>query len=242
MKEQRSCCSPDRITYLAALKACGYLAALETGRMIHEELHAEKLDCETKVVNPLVDFYGKCGSLVEAQQVFDEFPAGSRNLVTWNSLMAAYGNAGEVWRVLKLLETMIQHREEPDSVTFMVVLSACNHAGLVEQGQNLFEAMSSEFGIWPSIEHCCCVVDLLCRANRMEEAVMLVTERSSSFCSSSSAKLWMAILCACYKASSNVEFARIAFKAVELDEKVAVAYVIMASMEEMEELYVTPMF
>ncbi|XP_024534187.1 pentatricopeptide repeat-containing protein At2g33680-like [Selaginella moellendorffii] len=236
MKKQ-SCCSPDRVTYLAALKACGNLAALETGRMIHKELHAEKLDCETKVVNALVDFYGKCGSLVEAQQVFDEFPAGSRNLVTWNSLMAAYGNAGEVWRVLKLLETMIQHREEPDSVTFMVVLSACNHAGLVEQGQNLFEAMSSEFGIWPSIEHCCCVVDLLCRANRIEEAVMLVTERSSSFCSPSSAKLWMAILCACYKASSNVEFARIAFKAVvELDEKVAGAYVLMASMEEMEEL------
>ncbi|XP_024528831.1 pentatricopeptide repeat-containing protein At4g18520, chloroplastic-like [Selaginella moellendorffii] len=212
---------PSGRHYIAAIKACGGLAALEVGRKTHEEIREAGYEDDIMVTNSLIHFYGKCGAMASAQEVFDK--ARTKSLVTWNALIAGYTHQGDTAKTFELFEGMEKEKVLPNEITFLHVLNACTHAGLVEKGKEIFEAMREKFS--PAREHYTCMVDLLGRANHLEEALAMV--KSMPF--KPDPALWRAVLGACQK-WSNAKVGRIAFESLlELDEGDATAYVLLAN-------------
>ncbi|KAM3740444.1 hypothetical protein ACB098_08G099400 [Castanea mollissima] len=159
---------PDAISYASVLPACSQLAALEQGKDIHNHVIESKLETNEVVMGALLDMYAKCGAVDEALNIFHQLP--ERDVVSWTSMITAYGSHGQALEALKLFGEMQQSNAKPDIVTFLAVLSACSHAGLVDEGCHHFNKMTTEYGISPRIEHYSCLIDLLGRAGRLHEA------------------------------------------------------------------------
>ena len=159
---------PDAISYTSVLPACSQLAALEQGKDIHNHVIESKLENNEVVMGALLDMYAKCGAVDEALNIFHQLP--ERDVVSWTSMITAYGSHGQALEALKLFGEMQQSNAKPDIVTFLAVLSACSHAGLVDEGCHHFNKMITEYGISPRIEHYSCLIDLLGRAGRLHEA------------------------------------------------------------------------
>ncbi|KAJ0031232.1 hypothetical protein Pint_14023 [Pistacia integerrima] len=159
---------PDEFTFTSALAACAGLASIRHGRQIHGHLVRARLNQDVGVGNALVNMYAKCGSIGYAYKVFDQML--HRNLVSWNTIITAYGNHGLGEMALELFEQMKAVGVNPDSVTFIGLLMACNHAGLVEKGEFYFSSMEKIYRIVPDIEHFSCLIDLLGRAGKLQEA------------------------------------------------------------------------
>ncbi|WZY90365.1 hypothetical protein YC2023_047100 [Brassica napus] len=157
--------SPDAVTFSTVLSACGSVGALELGKRIETYALETGLQHNIYVATGLVDMYGKCGSIEEALRVFEAMPV--KNEATWNAMISAYAHHGQAEEALSLFDQM---SVPPSDVTFVGVLSACVHAGLVDQGRRYFHEMSSTFGLVPKIEHYTNVIDLLSRAGMLEEA------------------------------------------------------------------------
>ncbi|KAB1223813.1 hypothetical protein CJ030_MR2G012878 [Morella rubra] len=159
---------PDAITYASVLPACSHLAALEQGKEIHNYVIESKLETNEIVMGALLDMYAKCGAVDGAWNVFRRLP--ERDAVSWTSMITAYGSHGQALEALKLFGEMQQSSAEPDTVTFLSILSACSHAGLVDEGCYYFNQMITKYGIKPRIEHYSCLIDILGRAGRLCEA------------------------------------------------------------------------
>ncbi|CAN7061804.1 unnamed protein product [Brassica rapa subsp. trilocularis] len=157
--------SPDAVTFSTVLSACGSVGALELGKRIETYALETGLQHNIYVATGLVDMYGKCGSIEEALRVFEAMPV--KNEATWNAMISAYAHHGQAQGALSLFDRM---SVPPSDVTFVGVLSACVHAGLVDQGRRYFHEMSSTFGLVPKIEHYTNAIDLLSRAGMLEEA------------------------------------------------------------------------
>ncbi|XP_024517628.1 putative pentatricopeptide repeat-containing protein At3g13770, mitochondrial [Selaginella moellendorffii] len=166
-------CAPSAQTFAVLLKAAAKLGALQTGKILHAEISRYCcLDPELRT-NCLVDFYGKCGSMVNAQRVFDSTSSSDCSIVTWNSLLVGYSRQGDTTRVFALFEALDRVALRPNGVTFSALLAASSHAGLVDKGLEHFHSMLSSYGVSPDAQHCRCMVDVLGRANRLEEAVQM---------------------------------------------------------------------
>ena len=134
--------------------------------------------------------YSKCGDLGSAQKVFDEM--SERNVVSFSAMMGGYALYGRCREVFELFERMIFDGLEPDGPIFTAVLAACSHGGLVEKGKEYLEMMK-DFGLRVGLEHCTCMVDMLGRAGRLEEAGAIVEEMGVA----PDEVLWSALLAAC---------------------------------------------
>eukprot|EP00250_Pteridium_aquilinum_P017749 c23767_g2_i2 orf=883-2640(+) len=128
---------PDKVTFLAILKACGSEAAIGEGRFIHDEIIRRGLQSDVLVGSTLLDMYAKSGSLEEAQKVFDALPHPT--IVSWGAMIAGYAQHGRGEAALKLFESMLLSGTRPDKVTFMCTLKACGSAGAIEQGRFLHD-------------------------------------------------------------------------------------------------------
>ncbi|XP_019448479.1 PREDICTED: pentatricopeptide repeat-containing protein At5g27110 [Lupinus angustifolius] len=159
---------PDAITFTSVLTACSQLAALDKGKEIHKLIIEKRLEDNIVVMGALLDMYAKCGDVDEAFGVFKCLP--ERDLVSWTSMITAYGSHGRASEALELFVEMLQSNVKPDRVTFLAILSACGHAGLVDEGCYYFNEMINVFGIIPRVEHYSCLIDLLGRAGRLHEA------------------------------------------------------------------------
>ncbi|KAF9606135.1 hypothetical protein IFM89_023188 [Coptis chinensis] len=159
---------PDAVTFTSVLPACSQLAALEQGREIHYLVIENRLENNEIVMGALLDMYAKCGAMVEAHRVFDQLP--ERDFVSWTSMITAYGSHGQALEALEIFHKMEQSKAKPDRVTFLAVMSACSHGGLVDHGCHYFNVMTNKYGIKPTLEHYSCLVDLLGRAGRLSEA------------------------------------------------------------------------
>ncbi|XP_024524782.1 pentatricopeptide repeat-containing protein At3g49170, chloroplastic-like [Selaginella moellendorffii] len=218
--------SPSPQTYGALLKACGSVNALEAGEQIHAQI-VGLLDKNPILVTCLIDFYGKTGRMAAARKVFDQWISVTKHdIAAWNAVIAGYSLQGDALAVFEMLERMEEEDGlEPNGVTFVSVLSACSHAGLVEEARKYFAAMSNKHGISPGREHYVCMVDLLGRANRFGEAVNVI----ESMPMKPDAIIWKTLLGACRK-WKNVAVGEVAFESlVELDASSAAAYVLMAN-------------
>nr|XP_016435568.1 PREDICTED: pentatricopeptide repeat-containing protein At4g04370-like [Nicotiana tabacum] len=159
---------PDSITVVSLLQICASVGAYQQGKWIHNLVVRGYFEPCVKIGTGLVDMYCKCGDLDSARKCFDRIV--EHDLISWSTIIAGYGNHGKGETALELYSELVQSGLTPNSVIFLSVLSACSHNGLVDQGMSLFDSMERDFKIAPELEHCACIVDLLCRAGRVKDA------------------------------------------------------------------------
>ncbi|XP_024518856.1 pentatricopeptide repeat-containing protein At2g03380, mitochondrial-like [Selaginella moellendorffii] len=216
--------SSSPLTIVAALMASSGLASLDSGRKLHALACRDGFQSDAAVASSLIDFYGKCGSsMVVAHHVFDS--TTSPALPHWNALVSGYSRHGDPARVFELFRELQEEGLDPEAATFLPVLAACSHAGLVDRGTKIFEAMVASSSVAPGIAHYTCVIDMLGRDNRLREAVEMI----ESMPGRADAAVWTSVLAACKK-WKNVEVAKLAFgKIMEVEGKSASPYVLMAT-------------
>ncbi|KAE9591367.1 putative tetratricopeptide-like helical domain, DYW domain-containing protein [Lupinus albus] len=182
---------PDGFTMVSLLSACAELGALELGCRVHVYSFKVGLRENLHVNNSLLDFYAKCGSIREAQQVFNEM--GERNTISWTSLIVGLAINGFGEEALKFFKEMERQKIFPSEITFVGVLYACSHCGMLDEGFNYFRRMKKEYGIMPRIEHYGCMVDLLGRAGLVKQAYEYIQDMSLQ----PNAIIWRTLLGAC---------------------------------------------
>ncbi|KAL0351964.1 UNVERIFIED_CONTAM: Pentatricopeptide repeat-containing protein [Sesamum calycinum] len=190
---------PNGFTISCALVACARLGALRIGREIHSyALRNRYEEAMLFISNCLVDMYAKSGDVDAARVVFDNMM--EKNAVSWTSIMTGYGLHGRGEEALQIFNGMRTAGLPVDGVTFVVVLYACSHSGMVEQGINYFNNMKEDFGVVPEVEHYACMVDLLGRAGRLNEAMKLIKDMPMQ----PNPIVWVALLSGC-RLHGNVE-------------------------------------
>ena len=177
---------PDSATMVSALSACSSLGFLRRGKKIHRAIAEENLQLNLALKNALLDMYAKCGSMSDAIHLFDEM--SERNVISWSTMIAGYAINGDGTQALAMAERMREEGVEPNHVTHLAVLSACVHAGLVSHGRNYFSSIAK-----PTVEHFACMVDLLARSGKIDEAYSLVVDMPLE----PDAGVWGALLSAC---------------------------------------------
>ncbi|XP_073103525.1 pentatricopeptide repeat-containing protein At4g21065 isoform X1 [Elaeis guineensis] len=189
---KRSGFGPDEATLVLVLSACSELGALDFGKWVHSGISSSILNQSISVLNSLIDMYAKCGAIDRALRVFDYMK--ERNIVSWNSMILGLAMHGHADEALRLFDRMQKTEiEEPNDITFLGVLCACSHGGLVEEGQRFFDSMGRDYGITPTIKHYGCMVDLLGRAGLVKEAYELLRSMPME----GNAVVWRTLLGAC---------------------------------------------
>lgn len=215
---------PNKITFISILPACASQAALAEGKRLHALIADSGLESDVEVGNALISMYGKCGSLKNAEMMFDKM-LGWRDTVSWTAMIAAYSQHGQAKAALQLFHCMLQARVMPDDVTFVSILSACSHAGLIKDGCKWLVSMKRDYGITPIVDHYNCVIDLLGRVGRLEEAEDLLKRMPVKPTSVS----WMTLLSAC-KNLVDVERGERAARCVfQMDPKDSAPYVLLSN-------------
>ncbi|GFY88400.1 tetratricopeptide repeat (TPR)-like superfamily protein [Actinidia rufa] len=194
--EMGSWFEPDGYTLPSIVNACAGLGALSLGMWVHAYVLR---NCESDVADgvllnsSLVDMYCKCGSLEIAEQVFERMH--KRDIHSWNSMILGLAMHGQAEAALEYFTGMVDEGFVPNSVTFVGVLSACNHRGMVSEGREYFDIMIRDYKIEPVLEHYGCLVDLLARAGFIDEALDLV----STMPMKPDVVIWRSLLDACCK-------------------------------------------
>ncbi|KAF6134039.1 hypothetical protein GIB67_038330 [Kingdonia uniflora] len=163
---------PNEFTLVSLLIASTDLGSLRLGRWIHEFARKNGFQLGLFLGTALIDMYSKCGSLVDAQRVFVKME--NKSVATWNSMITSLGVHGRGEEALALFVQMEKAKMQPDAITFIGVLSACVHTGMVEEGCRYFRYMTHRYGIAPTVDHYGCMVALLTRAGMLGEAYELV--------------------------------------------------------------------
>ncbi|KAI8574274.1 hypothetical protein RHMOL_Rhmol01G0341600 [Rhododendron molle] len=178
---------------------------------------------EKSVANSIVDMYLKCGLVEEAERVFNEMP--ERNVVSWTVMITGYGKHGLGREAIRLFNEMQVEDVEPDGVTYLALLSACSHSGLVEESREYFSILRGDCRIKPQVEHYACMVDLLGRAGCLKEAKELIHNMPLK----PNIGIWQTLLSAC-RVHGEFEMGReVGDMLLELDGKNAVNYVMLSN-------------
>ncbi|KAJ7944255.1 Pentatricopeptide repeat-containing protein [Quillaja saponaria] len=161
---------PNVIALTIALAACSENSDLWTGKQIHCVAIRQGFTFDTQLCNVLLDMYAKCGKLLHARALFDGIC--NKDVISWTSMIDAYGSHGHGLESLVLFRKMREGVTGvlPNSVTFLAVLSACGHSGLVEQGRECLILVREKYGLEPGPEHYACFIDILGRAGKIDEA------------------------------------------------------------------------
>jgi pentatricopeptide repeat protein len=132
------------------------------------------------VVSALINMYSKCGELGTARKMFDDGMTSHRDLISWNGMVAAYAHHGCGTEAINLFNEMRESGFQPDDVTYVGLLSACSHAGLVEEGLKYFDELVRDRSIIVREDHYTCLVDLCVRAGRLKEAFDFIKRLGTS--------------------------------------------------------------
>ncbi|XXG46920.1 hypothetical protein AAC387_Pa02g1649 [Persea americana] len=163
---------PNERTVVCALSACAHRGMLHLGKWIHGYIRKNNIGPSSFISNALLDMYGKCGSLNEAWRLFNLI--SKRSLTSWNSMINCLALHGQSESAISLFKEMEIAGVAPDDVSFVGLLNACTHGGLVDEGCYFFKSMNQDYHIEPRIEHYGCVIDLLGRVGRFEEAMEVI--------------------------------------------------------------------
>ncbi|XP_030460152.1 pentatricopeptide repeat-containing protein At5g04780, mitochondrial-like [Syzygium oleosum] len=172
LEVQRRGLKPDPFVCSSLLNASANLSAYEQGKQAH--VHVLKFGFMSDVFagNSLVNMYAKCGSIDDAICAFDEIPL--RGIVSWSAMIGGFAQHGHGKEALQLFDQMLEDGVAPNHITLLSVLCACNHAGLVDKAERFFKSMEESFAIRHTQEHYACMIDILGRAGKLEEAVDLI--------------------------------------------------------------------
>ncbi|WOL10877.1 hypothetical protein Cni_G19636 [Canna indica] len=214
---------PDEITMLSVISACANLGALDQAKWVHIFVDNNGFYHVLSVRNALIDMYSKCGSLADARTIFDE--TDFKNVITWTSMITGFAMHGNGRSALALFDSMIAEGVKPNAVTFISLLYACSHAGLVEDGRKIFESMIQDYRIEPKHEHYGCMVDLLGRSRLLREALEFI--ESMPF--APNVVVWGSLLGAC-RTHGDIELGElVAKKLLEIDPDHDGAYVLLSN-------------
>eukprot|EP01018_Ginkgo_biloba_P006645 Gb_37102 [translate_table: standard] len=214
---------PNSVTMVSVLLACAHLGAPQQGKRIHDYIIRSGFESDVSVGTALIDMYAKCGNIEMARQWFDKMP--ERDVVSWSAMIAGYGIHGHGKDALKLFSQMQRTGMRPNDVTFVSVLSACSHTGLVDEGWQYFDCMSRDYGIKPKVKHYACMVDLLGRAGHLDEAQDIVKKMPLE----PDAGVWGALLGAC-RIHCNIELGEhVAEHLFDLEPENAGYYVLLSN-------------
>ncbi|XP_057815489.1 pentatricopeptide repeat-containing protein At2g13600 [Cryptomeria japonica] len=212
---------PNSATFASVLPACAKMGALEQGMEIHQKIIESGFLSEI-VATSLLDMYAKCGSIRKARELFNKMYQPS--LVSWNAMIAGYGMHGYSEDALQTFEQM-HSRSTPNPISLLCVLSACSHAGLVDDGCKYFNSMSEFYCITPTMDHYVCMVDLLSRSGYLVEALNFIFKMPVK----PDLAVWMSLLSAC-RSHKNIwlgEF--VASLLFQLDLQTSAPYVLLSN-------------
>ncbi|CAJ1940057.1 unnamed protein product [Sphenostylis stenocarpa] len=214
----------DHYTFSAVIRSCSDLATLQLGQQVHVLSLKVGFDTNNYVGSSLIFMYSKCGIIEDARKSFE---ATSKDYaIVWNSIIFGYAQHGQGNIALDLFYLMNERKVKPDHITFVAVLTACSHNGLVEEGYNFLESMESDFGIPQRKEHYACAIDLYGRAGHLEKAKALVETMSFE----PDAMVLKTLLGAC-RFCGDIELAsQVAKTLIELEPEDHCSYVILSEM------------
>ncbi|KAF2289721.1 hypothetical protein GH714_038236 [Hevea brasiliensis] len=214
--------SPDPITLVGVLSSCAHLGAHSVGREIEQQIKVCGFGSNPLLNNALLNMYARCGNLVKARDIFNGMPV--KSVVSYTAIIGGYGMHGQGEIATELFDDMIRTGIRPDGTAFVSVLSACSHAGLTDKGFDYYGMMQRKYGLQPGPEHYSCMVDLLGRAGKLNEARELI----ESMPAKPDGAVWGALLGAC-KIHKNVELAEVAFERVIEHEPTNIGYYVLLS-------------
>ncbi|CAM8958959.1 unnamed protein product [Rhodiola kirilowii] len=213
---------PSEATLVTAVSASADIAALPQGRELHGFSWRKGFEMNDKVNTALVDMYAKCGSVRVARNLFERLLV--KRVVSWNAMITGYAMHGQNSEALNLFEEM-RRDAQPDHITFVGVLQACNHGGWIDEGRQFFNSLQRDYHISPTVQHYTCMVDLLGHCGRLGEAYDLIKQMIVS----PDSGVWGALLNSC-KIHGNVELGEVALeRLIELEPDDAGNYVILSN-------------
>lgn len=213
----------DSVAILSILSVVADLSALRKAKEIHGFLLRRGFPVQGSIASSLVDTYASCGMLGYSIKVFNTIP--KRDLAVWTSMINAYGMHGCGREAIDSFRRMEGENILPDHIAFLVSLYACSHSALVDEGKKIFESMQCDYKLEPWPEHYTCMVDILGRANYIEEAFQFVNAMRTE----PTAAVWSALLGACQVHSHEAIGKVAASKLLELDPQNPGNYVLVSN-------------
>lgn len=214
--------TPNDASITGVITACSHLGALELGRKVHAGLDERRVQSDTVLSTALMDMYAKCGCLDISCVLFNRIV--KKNLISYNVMINGLAIHGKASICLEVFSEMVRNGIRPDSITFVGILSACAHAGWLEEGKKYFDQMINVYGVAPRVEHCSCMVHLMGRSGLIHQALEFIRAAPVK----PDVVMWGSLLNAC-KMHGNVELGELAAKQIlELDSRHRGAFVLLS--------------
>lgn len=211
-------------TFASLLSGASSIGAIGKGEQIHARIIKSGYESKLCVYNALISMYSRCGNIEAAFQVFQEME--DRNVISWTSMITGFAKHGFATTALKIFREMLAYGIRPNGITYIAVLSACSHVGLISEGWKHFRSMYEEHGIAQRMEHYACMVDLLGRSGSLVEALQFI--RSMPF--KADALVWRTFLAAC-RVHGDTELGKHAAKMIlEQDPHDPAAYILLSNL------------
>lgn len=190
---QRRGINPDAVTFLSLLSIISSIPLPRKGMETHGHIIQRGLESDRTIANSLNDMYARSGNINDSCKIFNTIQ--EKDVVSWSSMIKAYARNGNAKEALDIFQLMRKSETRPNHITFLAILSACSHAGFVDEGRELFRSMEKEYGLKPGIEHFTCMVDIFCRAGLLKDAYHLLKNGMQKDCMNP--VLWGSLLNAC---------------------------------------------
>ncbi|CAL9064724.1 unnamed protein product [Musa banksii] len=214
---------PSQMTFSSVLLACATLCSLDKGKNLHGRIVKIGIQHEVFIGTALVDMYAKCGDIESTKRVFHGMP--EKNEVSWSAMIQGLADNGFAEESITMFEEMKRAAIAPTDPTFLSVLFACSHCGLVDKGLQYFDSMEEIYGISPNTRHYSCVIDLLARAGHLREAEEII----STMPIKPEANSWAALLSACSTFRDEEIGERVAKRLWELEKENTAGYVLLSN-------------
>ncbi|KAK6162560.1 hypothetical protein DH2020_002401 [Rehmannia glutinosa] len=215
--------NPNDVTLISVLSACARIGALMCGKEIHAHVLRNGLEFDGFLPNALLDMYVRCGRMETAQ---NQFKTQKQDVASWNILLTGHAQRGQGALATELFHKMLKSGVRPDEITFIALLCACSRSGMVTEGLQYFYSMKTDYFITPNLKHFACVVDLLGRAGKLDDAYEFIDKMPMR----PDAAIWGALLNAC-RIHRRVELGEIAAKNIfGMDNRSAGYYILLCDL------------
>ena len=215
--------TPNEYALTSVVSACASTVALEEGKLMHSLASENSFDSDDVFMNALVSMYGRCGSVEDALTMFKMMR--NRTVVTWTAMLASYAQHGRGQEAIQLFHQMHSEGFEPNEISFVSVLSACSHTGLVFEGCYYFSSMFQEFEVTPVTIHFSCLMDLFGRTGTLDIAAHIINQMPFQ----PESDEWYTFLCACKSLGDVRSGICAAEQVLELYHKHSAAYVSLSN-------------
>ncbi|GAV78961.1 PPR domain-containing protein/PPR_2 domain-containing protein/DYW_deaminase domain-containing protein [Cephalotus follicularis] len=213
----------DPLVLSSIVGACANLAVLELGKQIHGLVICLGYESCLFISNALIDMYAKCSDILAAKDIFGRMHC--RDLVSWTSLIVGAAQHGRAEETFALYDKMVSAGVKPNAVTFIGLIYACSHSGLVSKGRELFRLMTENNGIRPSLQHYTCLLDLLSRSGHLDEAEKLIYAMPFM----PDEPTWAALLSACKKHGNSEMAIRVSDQLLSLKPEYPSTYILLSN-------------